>query len=657
MKKLFTIDDFMIAFVSALGYGFGERIPRLFGCPDLVCVGISFAVGIAVEAIMNKIVFSEAVQTKPLYRILIYAAFILVFLVAHYVSISWMGVSMVNYLLQQFASVVGMPILGFAVTMLIRAYRVRKVREQYGDGREGYVFDVDNEDIEELNQENKPVAGEFDEDYAVKTRTGVHIGENQGEVVAYRGIPYAKPPVGALRWKAPEPLSETDAVFEAKHFGASAIQVEHKGLALKAHRQSEDCLSLNICVADCETEQKKPVLVLFHHGDFSYGGSADPLLYGDRFVDAHDDVVFVSCNYRLGIFGFIDFSETPGGEAYPDALNLGLLDQIAALKWIKENIAAFGGDPGQITVMGFESGAISISLLAASERARGLFQRAFAFFGSPNLAFEAPEASLALAKNLLEETRTSTMQDLLQLDTESLKAASQKLWLNMCGPTCDEAFIPGDVDRAYRDGAASGIEFIIGIPSKEMQVFRSFVGDKNYEDYMFGSVAEMKARADGPVADALQEYIDEQAASSTELEARSKLVEQWAVLCIYRSAAALAEGGNSVHLLYWDEEPLIENLGSGTVDVAAVLLGNDDALQMYGSVMNADLSEVLQTLLHKFVMGNALKLYPNEIKGIDAFDWKEFPHALLASDGEIELVEFQSEEALWSRATSAFTDK
>ena len=419
-------------------------------------------------------------------------------------------------------------------------------------------------------------------------------------------------------------------------------------MALKNHRQSEDCLSLNVCVGGNREDPKKPVLVLFHHGDFSYGGSADPLLYGDGFVGKHPDVVFVSFNYRLGVFGFIDFSEVPGGEAYPDASNLGLLDQIAALRWIKENIAAFGGDPDRITVVGFEAGAISICLLAASERAKGLFQKAFVFFGSPDFASATPEASKALAKNLLKETQTTTMEGLLQLDTESLKEASQKLWLNICGPTRGATGIPADVLRAYQDGPASGIDFCFGLPNNELGVFRSFVGRRNYEEFIREHMAEMQSSIDSPIADELQEYIDTLATSSTELEAKSRVLEQWASLCIYQTAATLARCGNNVHLMYWDEEPLIDNLGSGTVDVAAVLLGNTESSQMYGNVIDEDLSEVLQSFLQKFANGSALRLYPNEIKRIDAFDWKAFPQALVISDEKMHLEEFADEEALWS---------
>ena len=635
MKKLFTVDDFMVAFISALGYGFGETIAKLSGWSELMCVAASFALGIVMEEIISRIVFSKAVQKDLTNRIITYVAIVLVFLAAHHVSMRWMGVSMMDYLKDEFMYVVGLPVLGFGVNLLIRRYRILKIRKLYGDGSKGYVFDPDKEDIEEINKQNEPVLGEYDADLAVKTRTGVYVGEEKQKTICFLGIPYAKPPVGELRWKAPEPLPASEAVFEAKPFGASAIQVEHSGSIIKYHRQSEDCLTLNIHVGEEKTETGKPVLVLFHHGDFTCGSSADPLLYGDDFVSAHPDIVFVSFNYRLGIFGFIDFSEVPGGETRPDTLNLGLLDQIAALKWIKENIASFGGDPDRITVLGFESGATSILLLAASGQAKGLFRKAFIFNGSPAFAYDTPEASRTLAKDLLKETKSSTMEELLQLETEVLKDAAQRLWQHMCAPTCDGKLTPVDVYHACRDGAVSGIEFIIGFSGNEMQTFRSFVGDQKYENFISAALTDMQNSVDVSAAGAVQEYIEAQTKSSGEPEAKTKIVEQWLARCIYRSAVKLEEGGNQVHLMYWDEEPLIENLGSGTVDAAASLLGNGEALQMYGGVMNEDLSGILQSLLQKYISGNALQLYPNEIKGVDAFDWEAFPRMLVIANGKI----------------------
>jgi para-nitrobenzyl esterase len=635
MKKLFTIDDFMVAFISAMGYGFGYTIPMHLGWPQLACMVACFALGIALEELISKIVFSKTVQQKTVNRVFTYVVILLIFLIAEFVSMRLLGTSLMEDLEEEFAWVVGLPILGLVVNLCIRGYRVRKIRKLYGDGSEGYVFDVTDKDIEEVNRQNRAIQGEYDSECAVRTRTGVYVGEKYKKTRIFMGIPYAKPPVGELRWKAPEPLPASEEVFEAKNFGASPIQVEHKGSIIRHHRQSEDCLTLNIAAGAGKTEAKKPVLVLFHHGDFTYGSAVDPLLYGGDYVNSHQDVVIVSFNYRLGIFGFIDFSEIPGGEACPDALNLGLLDQIAALKWIRENIAAFGGDPERITVLGFESGATCICLLAASAQAKGLFQRAFVFNGSPESAYDTSDASRALAKALLKETNTSTMAELLQLDTETLKAAAQRLWMNMCAPTCDGKLIPKQVYEAYRNGAASCIEFIVGITGGGMQAYRSSVGGRNYEDAVNAAVDDMQGYMDPSITGAVRAYIEARTAASSELEAKSKLAAQYIALGVYRVAAKLSQGGSKVRLMYWDEKALIENLGSGTADVLATLLGNGEALQQYGSVMNADLSEPLQALLLKFVSGDALQLYRNEITGFDGLEWKAFPQALIVSDGKI----------------------
>ena len=508
MKKLFTIDDFMVAFISAMGYGFGYTIPMHLGWPQLACMVACFALGIALEELISKIVFSKTVQQKTVNRVFTYVAILLVFLIAELVSTRLLGASLMEDLEEEFTWVVGLPVLGLIVNLFIRWYRVRKIRRLYGDGSEGYVFDLKDKDIEETNRQNQPILGAYDENLAVKTRTGVYVGEKIKKTVCYLGIPYAKPPVGELRWKAPEPLDASEAVFEAKNFGASAIQVEHKGSIIKHHRQSEDCLTLNICVAEEKAETKKPVLVLFHHGDFTCGGSVDPLLYGDSYVAGHPDTVFVSFNYRLGIFGFIDFSEIPGGQARPDTLNLGLLDQIAALKWIKQNIAAFGGDPDRITVLGFDAGATSILMLASCGRAKGLFQKAFVFNGNLATAYDSPDGSRALAGDLLKETQTSTMEELLKLDTKNLKDAAQRLWQDMCAPTCDGNWIPVDVDQAYRDKAASGIEFIIGIPADETGVLRSFLGRKKFDDFVSSGMTVIRQYADDSLAGEIREFME-----------------------------------------------------------------------------------------------------------------------------------------------------
>ena len=205
----------------------------------------------------------------------------------------------------------------------------------------------------------------------------------------------------------------------------------------------------------------------------------------------------------------------------------------------------------------------------------------------------------------------------------------------MCAPTFDGKLIPHDVSQLYQEGTASGIEFIIGCSSKETQVWRSIIGNQNYEDMISLAMADMHKYIDDSASEAVEKYIEAQTAATNEMEAKLDFVEQWNGLDNYQCASELSKSGNKVHIMFWDQKPLIENLGSGTIDVVGVLLGNSEALHMYGSVMDKDLSEILQSFLRKFINGNALQLYHNEIKGVDAIDWKAFPKALIVSDGKI----------------------
>lgn len=183
-----------------------------------------------------------------------------------------------------------------------------------------------------------------------------------------------------------------------------------------------------------------------------------------------------------------------------------------------------------------------------------------------------------------------------------------------------------------RSGAVSCGEFIFGIPSDERQIYKSYIGAKKYEDFILGVTAEIISYLDADTANAVNAYIREQTAMMPELEAKAKFFEQWTALCVYYGAKELAIGGSKVRLLFWNRKPLIKNLGAGTIDVAASFLGNLDASLMYGNVMNYDLSDMLQAFLKKFVRGDKMQLYKNEIKGVNAVDWSVFPQALIVSD-------------------------
>ena len=285
--------------------------------------------------------------------------------------------------------------------------------------------------------------------------------------------------------------------------------------------------------------------------------------------------------------------------------------------------------------MGFESGAVSISLLATSEQAKGLFRKAFIFHGNPLMAYYTPEMSRNLAKKLLQETSTTTMEELLRLSSEKLKEASQKLMSDLSAPTCDGKLIPSDVYAAYKKGIAFGVEFLVGIASNKIYVYKSLVGNKKYENAVSGETDNFLKYLDNNYPDeakAMNAYIEEQTRRTSALEAKKTVIEQAYILSTYQYAKKLVERGNKVHILYWDVKPLIENLGSGTVDVLAAFLGNNKAAQMYGNVLNQDIAKTLQNLFQKFISGKELKLFNNEIKGINAIDRKEAPQALIVSE-------------------------
>ena len=234
------------------------------------------------------------------------------------------------------------------------------------------------------------------------------------------------------------------------------------------------------------------------------------------------------------------------------------------------------------------------------------------------------------------------MEELQQLSTERLKDAAQKLWQNTAAPTCDGKLIPSDVFAAYRDGKANGIEFIIGIPSNERKVFKSFIGEKNFDDVIEKFFEEILSDLDDETARDVENYFANQT-KLPELEAKAKFCENWSALCTYFGAMLLAAAGNKVHLMYWNVKPLIENLGSGTVNVMSAFFADKQTSQMYGNVVDPVMAEILQKFLKKFVDGQALQLYNNEIKGVKAIDWKNFPKALIVSEKNFRCAEIEND--------------
>lgn len=222
----------------------------------------------------------------------------------------------------------------------------------------------------------------------VKVESGFIAGESCGNGVnAFKGIPYAAPPVGELRWKAPQPPGAWEGIRDAGHYAPICPQLD---LPAGSHaqveffpvpeRKSEDCLYLNIWTAAVDQDERRPVLMWIHGGGFMEGSGSMPSFIGQKL--AQKGVVVVTINYRLNIFGLFAHPQLALENEYNTSGNYAHLDQIAALKWIQRNIAAFGGDPGRVTIAGQSAGGISVCTLMVSPLSEGLFHRAIVQSGS-----------------------------------------------------------------------------------------------------------------------------------------------------------------------------------------------------------------------------------------------------------------------------------
>ncbi len=322
---------------------------------------------------------------------------------------------------------------------------------------------------------NSKIDGEYDESSAVKCSCGTFLGRKNDDILIFRGIPYAKPPVGKRRWKRPEPVDDCDGVFEAYYNGKTPVQTEIDSERASYYPQGEDCLYLNIWSNSACADTDKTVMVFFHGGSYGWGGTADPLYDGENFVKANPDVILVTVGYRVGLLGFVDFSEVEGGEDFPDSPNLGILDQIEALRWVKKNIRFFGGNPKNVTIFGESAGGGSVSLLPIIDEAKGLFRRVIAQSGSVALSFSKKECR-PYTQKLLKGSGAKNMSDLTSLSEDEIIALNKRLDLDNNFPQRDGRLIPFNPYDAYKNGASAGIDMLIGTNKNELNYWIGELG-------------------------------------------------------------------------------------------------------------------------------------------------------------------------------------
>lgn len=315
----------------------------------------------------------------------------------------------------------------------------------------------------------------------VKTSSGWVQGKNVngGKVHAFLGIPYATPPVGERRWREPQPATPWKSVRDATQYGHHCAQnhvfddMVFQDSALPSDQGSEDCLTLNVYrPANRSANAKFPVMVWIHGGGYSGGGSSEPRHNGD-FLPLKG-VVLVTVNYRLGAFGFLALREL-AAEQGGSSGNYGLMDMIAALRWVKTNAASFGGDPNCVTIFGESAGSFAVSTLMAIPAAQGLFHRVIGESGGAlnpgTLAMDS--AAVADTKNTewMKDAGATTLADLRALSTEKILAASAKIPIGRFGPTVDGRLIAESVLATYEAGKQAKVPLLAGFNRDEGSFF------------------------------------------------------------------------------------------------------------------------------------------------------------------------------------------
>jgi para-nitrobenzyl esterase len=329
----------------------------------------------------------------------------------------------------------------------------------------------------------------------VQTSYGALKGAERAGIQSFKGIPFAHAPTGELRWappRTPEPWAETR---DAVEHGPAAPQAQSPVSALMGltlTNTSEDCLFLNVWTRASDGG-KRPVMVFIHGGAFVIGAGSQPLYDGSHLAQ-RGDVVVVTVNYRLGALGFLRLVEpTSGGLA--SSGNEAILDQIAALEWVRDEIAAFGGDPGNVTVFGESAGAISISGLLTSGRAKALFRRAILQSGSANL-LTAPDAAARVAQKIVDDLAVVTTAEALRaVSTARVMEAQERATARSSGvsyaPVADGETIATEPFAAIAEGSAAGIDLLVGTNLDEMNLF-GFMDPSLHaldEDALIGRIA------------------------------------------------------------------------------------------------------------------------------------------------------------------------
>lgn len=450
-----------------------------------------------------------------------------------------------------------------------------------------------------LYGKNTKVEGDYDKDLSVKCDNGTFVGKSENGLKVFKGIPFAKPPVGELRWKRPLPPETDDGIYTAYYFGKSPLQSQWPSEQASYYAQGEDCLYLNIWKSEDESLKSRPVMVFFHGGSYGWGGTSDPMYDGCNFINANPDIILITVGYRVGLMGFVDLSYLKGGKEYPDAQNLGILDQIEALRWIKRNIHSFGGNSDNITIFGESAGGGTVSLLPIIKEAKGLFTRVISESGSVALTFSKQEC-VEFTKRLVKAAKTNSVDDLMKLSEDELKKIIDQIDSYNNFPQRDGMLIPLDPYKAYNDGLSSDVDMLIGTNANEMNYWVGEIGGMTPYRISMSVKFENDVKTLGNIAKArVKKFMDMRKGQNVwklsefynEIMFRLPAIKQ----CDYH-----VKNGGKAYMYYWMEPSRIPYRGACHAVELAYVFGNVNETIYIGEPADKELSDKVMTMWTNF---------------------------------------------------------
>ena len=470
----------------------------------------------------------------------------------------------------------------------------------------------------------KIINGNYDKTLAVKCVNGTFVGKKVENIISYKGIPFVgQQPVGNLRWKAPVDVTPSNDVYEAYNYSKAPVQAP--GDPAIENGMSENCLYLNIWKAEEASAEKKPVIVWIYGGGFDVGGTTDPQYDCTNLVKENPEVIVVTINYRLSFLGFLHLAHLSDGKDYQDAQNLGLMDQLMALKWVNENIAGFGGDPDNVTIWGESAGGASCTLLPLVKGSHKYFKRVIVQSGSPTQT-RSEEEAIEVTNKFMEALGCKTVADLQKVSVEKLTDT----WTQLYGfyqtlamrtfPERDGKFLPLNTWEAYANGAAKDIEFLQGCNKDEMNVFLANLGVDRWNEWASGRKAEKLAKLTDEEKALVESYCNDITGESYEPTVR--LLSQYMFLApqIRLSEEHTKSGGKS-YTYFYRVESSVPLLKAGHASELSVVFNHPEMTGFWGRTYDATFCKTVRKMWIEFAKTGNPSLTAEQSPTGKAIEW------------------------------------